>query len=200
MINYHSLSTIWHPKPDCRFEHIGSSLPVLVGEYVSFPSETDRYRLLAQCMIYLRIAEASGVTVRCGEANRPVVLAFYIPKDLQTEIYLMTPQANQEVAALHRTVDFKTPLGRCQLLLAFHRFLGVQVPLLEPQRSALRRLFNLDLPDLCSQTAAADEERKRKRESDDVGRDSDRNMPPSIEGVARSSGLNIQYVQAMRNV
>ncbi len=80
----------WSPKPDFRLQLKSTLLPLVVYEHESKKSKKDRWRLLGQCMVYLRLARRLGVQVNFNGEARPVVMAYYTTKQLIGQRYLMT--------------------------------------------------------------------------------------------------------------
>lgn len=62
-------------------------LPLVVFEYESGDNRQDRWRLLWQCIAYLRLAR---MQVEYDGTARSIVMACYVTKDLTAEVYLMT--------------------------------------------------------------------------------------------------------------
>ena len=94
-VNYPDKLVSLHPKPHCRFElrtDRSTHLPLVVFEYQSGSEQDihDHYRLLAQCMVYVRLAEMLGVRVDFNGHSRTVVLACYVDKQYVATVYLLT--------------------------------------------------------------------------------------------------------------
>lgn len=89
-VDYEDRASRWRPKPDSRFEYKGTIVPLLVYESASKKNGSDRWRLLGQCKVFLRLAEKLGMRVCLSGQARPVVMACYMPSDMMLEVYLMT--------------------------------------------------------------------------------------------------------------
>ncbi len=94
---YTDVVTQWTPKPDYRFEYLGTYLPLLVCEFESGTDQVDRWRLLAQAGVYLRLASLLDLRHESGAEARPIVLACYLYKSLEVELYLMTTKDDGQV-------------------------------------------------------------------------------------------------------
>lgn len=111
----------WNPEPDGRFELIAAfstspdyestHLPLVVLEYESHADQNDRWRLLAQSIIYLRLANTLGVRIEFGDQARPVVMACYVTKTFQAEIYILTTMDNTSEVRIYVLV------GRMSILI-----------------------------------------------------------------------------------
>ena len=95
-VKYAEQHVTFHPKPNFRLELQTDSstphLPLVVFEYQSGAQGDlqDHYRLLAQCIVYLHLAEMLGVRVDFNGHSRPVVLACYVNKQHKATLYLLT--------------------------------------------------------------------------------------------------------------
>lgn len=106
----------YHPKPDLRYELRAAQLatgtlrptclPLVVFEFESDSNQQDLSRLLAQCMVYVRLAKVSGIQIKFDGRARAVVMACYVSKQYDAAIYLLTTKDDSDEVRIYQSISY----------------------------------------------------------------------------------------------
>ena len=97
------------------FDKFGFSLPLILGEIVSFSNEKDRYRMLLQAIALARLI-FTLCNRKSGSTKHPFIVAVYLKQSMTAERYILMKLNSESDEVVHR-------LSIITILFTFLRYL-----------------------------------------------------------------------------